>query len=302
MYKRVLVPLDGSELAETAFPYAREIAVKLGLEVILLHVANPQEPELLPVYLSYVKHAAEAFSQPLKAGVKAIKSRGEVIGGYAADSILRFAEDNKVDMIMMTSHGRSGLRYRILGSVADRVLRASKVPVWLVPAPAAEKASRAKKWTLKKVLVPLDGSKLAELVLPHVETLAKPASTEKINVVLLMISQPPPLPTASTPESTMNWGKIIEEHLTQAGKVAEQYLTRIGKRLTSSGINVASEVLVGEATTEIINYASRKHFDLIAMASHGHSGATRWAYGSVADKVVHGATVPVLLVRPQHGQ
>jgi nucleotide-binding universal stress UspA family protein len=177
--------------------------------------------------------------------------------------------------------------------VADRVLRASKVPVWLVPAQISHT-----KWTMRKILVPLDGSELAEVVLPHVEMLAK-TRKNKIEVVLFRVSEAPVFLTASTPESTMDWGKLIEKHLIQAGKVAEQYLADIGDRLTDAGLSVDSEALVGEPAHEIIDYAAQNHFDLIAMASHGHSGLSRWAYGNVADKVIHGASCPVLLVRPQ---
>lgn len=303
MYKTVLVPLDGSELAETVSHYAAEVAGRLGLEVVLLHVANPDRPELLPTLRAYVDHVAEVVSLQAararkRAGIegKPVKARGDVIGGYAADGILRYAEEQDIDLIMIASHGRSGVRRWVLGSVAERILRSSKAPVWLVPVQASGGVEH--KWSLRKVLVPLDGSPLAEQVLPYVETLAKQRDTGAVSIVLLRVWEPLVAPGASTPESTLDWARLVEEHLRKVREVADRYLAEVGKRLTDAGLMVKSEVRVGEPASEIIDYAAANNFDLIAMATHGHSGFTRWSYGNVANNVLHAATVPVLLVRP----
>lgn len=285
MYGKILIPLDGSELAETIFRRARWLMSRLEVGVNLLYVAHPNEPELLPMYQAYIQHQAERLSSG-ESGVARV--RAEVMGGYPADSILRYADLNEIDLIMIASHGRSGIRRFVLGSVADRVLRASKVPVWLI------RAGRPGGKELKKVLVPLDGSLLAERVLPHVEALAKPANGA-VEVTLLRVSEPP---VSLGPEQTRSWSRLIEEHLMDAGKIAEEYLALVGVRLANHGISANSEVLVGEPASQIADYAARRDFDLIAIASHGHSGITRWAYGNVADRIVRGAPCDVFLVRP----
>lgn len=303
MYKSVLVPLDGSELAETVFRYAADIAGRLGLEVTLLHVADPDEPDLLPTFRAYIDHVAEIVSLQTakvqeKAGIKGkrVQVRGEIIAGYPADIIMRYAEEKKISLILIGSHGRTGIRQQILGSVAYKVLRTSRVPVWLVRAQTG-KAIVHEQSVLHKILVPLDGSRLAELVLPHVETLAKQSGSGVLRVTLLQVWEPPVIPSVSTPESQMNWAKVIEEHINKAREAAEKHLADVAKKLTVAGLKVNSELVVGSPADEIIDYAERNHFSLIAMASHGHSGIGRWAYGNVADKVLHGATVSVLLVR-----
>ena len=111
--------------------------------------------------------------------------RGELAIGYPAEEILRYTEENDVDLIMMASHGLSGVRRWVLGSVADKVLRASGVPVWLVRAGVTEEIAYDK-WPSKTILVPLDGSELAEAVLPHAEAVAKQRGAEIIEIVLLV--------------------------------------------------------------------------------------------------------------------
>ncbi len=295
MYKRILVPVDGSELSESTFHYARELALKLGVEVILLHVANPQRPELLPMFLSYVQHSAEIVSRPpkAKAGSKTVKAKGEVIGGYPADGILRFAEDNKVDLILIASHGRSGIKRQILGSVADRVLRASKVPVWLVP--AQTKASGHKKWAMKKILVPLDGSELAECVLPHVESIAKGCSVESVTFVSVV--EPVRIPYADDEGYSLS-AKELERMESESRATSERYLNKLVSRVKYDGINIQSKVLTGgQAADMIADYATEKEVDLIIIATHGRSGISRWVWGSVADRILRSACVPVLMVR-----
>lgn len=138
MYKRMLVPLDGSELAEEVFPYAREIASRMDLDLVFLNVCNPDEIELFPMRESYVDQVVEMVScQTSENGTvtrtsKIIKSLGVVTIGYPADEILKYAEERQIDIIMMATHGDSGVRRWAIGSTAYQVLHASKTPVLLV--------------------------------------------------------------------------------------------------------------------------------------------------------------------------
>lgn len=304
MYKKMLVPLDGSELAEVTLVYAKELAGRMDLDVILLHVASPGASESMPLHQAYVEHAVEMVKLGLaevqkKFGLsrkgKAIKVRGEVVAGYPADEILRYAGEHEVDLILMATHGWSGIKRWLLGSVADKVLRASVVPVWLVRAKAAKEVVYSERL---RFLVPLDGSELAELVLPHVEALAKQRSAEPVEVVLVRVCEPLVLPPVTAPEASLNWGKLTEEHMVKSRQSAEKYLSKIEKRFEGIGAGASSVVLEGHPADRIIEYDNKNRFDLVVMATHGRSGISRWAYGSVAEKVLLGTSSPIFLVRP----
>jgi nucleotide-binding universal stress UspA family protein len=304
MYKKMLAPLDGSELAEVVLPYARELAGRLDLELTLLHVCEPHNSESQFMCQAYIDRAAEILQKQsrevqVKTGapsnVQVVEAHTEVITGHPAEEILRYAEENKVDLILIATHGRSGVRRWILGSVADKVLRKSKIPIWLVRANIPEKIIHDE-WPERTMLVPLDGSRFSESVLPHVEALAKQRGAELVNVVLLRVYEKPFI-TADYPEpDTEAHEKRIINHFKQE---AEQYLVKVEKRLADAGLNVRTEVLMGNPANEIINYAQNNHPNLIVMATHGSSGVSLWEYGNIADKILHGVSSPIFLVRPQ---
>jgi nucleotide-binding universal stress UspA family protein len=192
-----------------------------------------------------------------------------------------------------------------MGSVADKVLRASKVPVWLVRAGIPEEIVYDK-WPTRTMLVPLDGSKLAESVLPHVEAVAKQRGAELLDVVLLRVYEHPVIPSDYPRAMPLSWEEHVEQEMVKARRESEQYLAGVEKRLKDVGLRVRSEVLAGKTlwanpADEIIDYANRNPFNLIVMTTHGRSGISRWAYGTVAEKVLLGASSPILMVRPKKG-
>ncbi|UCH42935.1 MAG: universal stress protein [Dehalococcoidales bacterium] len=150
----------------------------------------------------------------------------------------------------------------------------------------------------KRILVPLDGSKMAEEVIPHAITLATECTVESAEVVLLMVFEVPHIspyhPGVSMP---LNWEKQIKQITDDAKKTARSYLNDVKKRFKNTGIKVRVEVMEGEPADKIIEYNNKNSFDVIVMVTHGRSWAKRWAFGSVADKVLHGVTNPILLVR-----
>ncbi len=310
MYRRMLVPLDGSELAEVVFTYVKEIAGRLDLEVILLHIISPEEGDFFaPVHRAYIKQTAETIRRlsrevqkrtGIQPGGKPVEVRGELAVGSPPEEILRYADEKDADFILMATHGRSGIRHWALGNVPDKILRASKVPVLLVRAGIPDETPYDK-WPKKTILVPLDGSELAESVLPHVETLAKQRGTEPLDVVLLRVCEPPVTTSYYATELSgvpLNWGDYIQQETARGKQVANNYLAGIEKRFRDININVRSEVLVGKAADEIVDYAIKNPFNLIVMATHGRSGIRRWVYGSVAESVLLGVASPILLVRP----
>ena len=313
MYKKMLVPLDGSELAEVVFPYAKELAGRLDLDLIFLHVYGPDESEFAPMHRDYIQHACEIVGRELgevqektggQPGSTKVEARCELAEGHPAESILRYADENEIDLILMATHGRSGFSRWAVGSVADKVVHASKVPVWLVRAGIPEEIVYDK-WPTRTILVPLDGSKLAESVLPHVEALAKQRGAEMMDVVLIRVCEGLVIPPGQARlmyydhRVTVDKDEHPDQKVAQRKREAEDYLAGVEKRLTDAGLKARSEVLWGNPADEIVAYADRHPFNLIVMATHALSGLSRWAIGSVADRVVRGVSRPVFLVRPR---
>ncbi len=313
MYRKMLVLLDGSELAEVVLPFAKELTASLDLEVFLLQVYGASGRELVPAHRAYIERAAERLTSQVedaqdRLGIEAKDRRAEVHGeladGYYADEILRFAEEREIDLILMASHGRSGIRRWRMGSVADKVLRASKVPILFVHAGVTD-AVPYDAWPSKSLIVPLDGSEKAEAVLPHVETLALQRSIEPLGVTLVRVCDPPIAPSYYSPELSgvpLNWGEFMEQEMTRCKQAATEYLATTAKRLADRGVKVKSEVLVGKAADEIIDYAGKEPYSIVVMATHGRSGLSRLVYGSVAESVLIGVSNPILLAKPNPGE
>jgi len=196
----------------------------------------------------------------------------------------------------MASHGHSGIRRWAMGSVAEKVLHSSKVPVLLIRSCVPEDIVYDR-WSRTTLLVPLDGSHMAESVLPHVESLAKQRGHQKVDVTLLHVYEHPSI------VSQLDRFLIPKGHTEHPANISpdaeEEYLAGVTKQLEDKRLSVHSVTLEGQPAEEIVDYANQNHFNLIVMATHGRSGLGRWAYGSVAHKVLLGVSSPLFLVRPQ---
>jgi nucleotide-binding universal stress UspA family protein len=183
--------------------------------------------------------------------------------------------------------------------VADKILRATRVPVWLVHADA-EKVPYDQ-WPSRTLLVPLSGSDVSAIVIPHAKALAKQKGAP-LDVVLMEVVEPPITPSYYSPELTgmpLNWGQFVEQEIARSKKAAQEHLTGVEKQFREAGINVSSLVLTGKPAEEIVTYAGKNPFTVIIMATHGRTGLSRLVYGSVAQSVLYGITNPMVLIRPQ---
>jgi len=146
-----------------------------------------------------------------------------------------------------------------------------------------------------KILVPLDGSKLAECIFPYVEELVKTKDVKEI--VLFRVCEQPAIPADYPANMPISWEKHVSDIMESAQGQCSLYLGEVEKRMKNLGVKVKMESCLGKAADEIAKYAEHNKIDLIVMASHGRSGASRWAFGSVAEKVFRCTCVPVLMVK-----
>lgn len=286
MYERILVPLDGSELAERALLYVEGVAGRLHSEVILLTAYVPGEGLERPLRAYLEKRAEELRSLGIKASPL-------VIQGNAASEILDFAEKNDIGLIVISTHGRTGPGVWAMGSIANKVVQKSRIPTLLIRSTELERVVAKK--DLQKILVPLDGSQFAESIIPCVEGLAKGRDNE---VILLRVIEPIKPPHFTIAEEGADWQNYEKRFMAKAEKEAKRYLGKEESVLKDRGVKVSSASLLGKPAQTILQYAEDNSVSLIALATHGFSGITKWAYGSVASKIIESSSKPVLLIRP----
>ncbi|MGD0857474.1 MAG: universal stress protein [Dehalococcoidia bacterium] len=298
MYEKILVPLDGSELAEVALPYAEELAGRLGSEIILIYVSeltkDPGDKKLrsyLQKMVEATKDGASKYSN--KPGIgPAVEVKSIILSGSPAEKIVEYADNENIGLIVISTHGQSGIKRWALGSVADKVVRATIRPVALIRAKGARPDMRGK-GMLNKVLVSLDGSKEGEAIIPYIEELA---SRLKVKVILLKV-------LARGYYASDTYIPLPDQQIESDKALATAYLNNVGARLKEKGIAITIEerldieIRFGNEAEQIIQFADELHADLLAMTTHGRSGVGRWVFGSVAEKVLHEGNTPLLLVR-----
>jgi nucleotide-binding universal stress UspA family protein len=316
--KTILVPLDGSAVAEQVLPHVRRLAPILAAQVRLIRVVSDEEiarvladdgalahelgsqTPIGPVEAQRVgdllRQRAADYLAARAAELREAGTDVEVVmrDGSPAEQIIAVAAHDHDTLIAMATHGDSGLRRWALGSVADKVLHAATTPVFLVR--AIEPPAGVRPW--KRILVPLDGSALAEQALPLAITLARTTQAELIvlQVVIPLAADAPGLsPFARLLPPSIAFPDVPREQ-------AHQQLATTIDRFGAHEALITPVVVFGFPAEAIINEAVRHHVDLIVMATHGYSGLRRWTLGSVADKVLHASTVPLLLVRVQPSQ
>jgi nucleotide-binding universal stress UspA family protein len=304
MFEKILVPLDGSAIAQGILPCVKTLARPFRSTIILFHAAEvPVEPRgrRQKEYAQETTNRTRSLAEEYLTGVAKVLRRQRFkvemrVGlGGVAHSITDFAEAEKVELVAMSTHGRAGLARWMLGSAPDRVLRHAHQPVLLVR-PTGDTPAEAKAFPLKTIIVPLDGSRAAEAALPHAQEMAKML---KLEVVLVQVI------SAETTVQFTPMGPdtlaIPTDVLQRIDLVASGYLAGVGKDLKRQGIQVRWDVLRGMAAHRIVEFARETPGSMVVMTTHGRSGLRRWVLGSVADEVVRASGEPVLVVRPGRG-
>lgn len=289
-YQKILIPLDGSKLAEQSLAPATAVAEAMQAHLILLQVVPPilmvTDPYLYEEMRTQAEQEADSYLnslQPRLADVK-IETVHEVVDGPVALSIIDYARENAVDLIVISSHGRSGVSRWVYGSVAQKVLRQAPCATLIIRA-----QTEVKPFAYNRILVPLDGSELAEHALEPALTLATAMAAE-----LLLLRVTPPAHIAIETLSVQQLFTQLEE---MERDEAEIYLKKTVAALANGNPPITIHVTTGSVAETIIDFANTHEVDLIAMSSHGRSGVSRWMYGSVTEKVLHGANCATLVIR-----
>lgn len=280
MFRKVLVPLDGSKLSESALdPLKRLLGEVEGAQATLLFVNDPDL--VAPPSEESVADALTRVSARVREwglGCEVLRESGDPAG-----LILDAVERLQPDLITMATHGRSGLQRLVRGSVAERVLRHVHVPLLMVNPEAEE---RSEDTAFRRILVPLDGSPLADGILPYVIALARSVGSE---VSLLRVESLEPYisdPLIGVP--------FCEPTLWNPQAVMETLAPQLD-RMVEARVDAKIVARIGDAAGEIATLAN--DYDLVALSSHGRSGVSRWWFGSVAEQVLRVVNRPVLLVR-----
>lgn len=298
MYTRIVVPLDGSQLAEQVLPYARLLARALHARIELLRVFEPVSLSLVDpdhgLFLDRIVESLRIQGQDYLEKIAAtLRKEGLTVTlavheGSPAARIVEEGEKESGSLIAMSTHGRSGIARWVLGSTTNKVIHATVRP--LVVVRSRDPQALPAEVKLTTVIVPLDGSSHAEQVLPHVIGLAKALGAKVM-----------PVRVTPTPAEYHPLGYPVgpfPDFFQKVDAEAGTYLGDIAQRLRGEGVaSVEPELLHGDAAAQIVEVAQRTADSLVAMTSHGRSGVGRWLLGSIADRVVSYSGDPVLMVR-----
>ena len=276
---------DGTDASVEILPYVTQLAKAIETP-LALHTVIDIDPSELPPPLSPAQiqdnllahandHLASVARSAREQGVSVSASTSM---GKAAEEILRAAKDEACGLIAMATHGRNLVGRALLGSVTDKVLHASQVPVLVITPEKAQEHHGSEGPLLSSVVAPLDGSELAERSLPHVENLAQ---TLSLGVVLLRVV------TGTYPATYP---------LEELERQALRYLDTVARRLRDRDLKVTTQVLRGTPALAVAEFARFNPQSIIVITSHGRSGITRWLMGSVAEALVRSSGDPVMVI------
>ena len=285
MLETILVPLDGSAGAEIALPFATEIAARARANLILATAAPPDTRDMEPLYHSYLERARKLAQVQLRnAGAENAKIYFHVLPGTPAEAILRYADEAGAGLIVMARRGADTRGPWLLGGVVSKVIRASLHPVLVVKKAAAMGKS------IRKILVPLDGSPAGESALLVAEALARTLGS---TLVLYHAIEP----VAAWAGYGLGAGYSAAQEPAHTRDDAPGYLEGVRQRIATKGLDVSAVTEEGLPADLILSYAQNQGVDLIALATHGRTGVGRWVLGSVTEKVISYAEVAILVAR-----
>lgn len=299
MYNVIMVPTDGSGFDREAIRVATQMSNGTGASMKLVRVYSAPRVFAGPDTIDYPQKAVdgERDRELSQLNALAAECRNETSGSVSAvleegpvsDALARFARLNDVDLIVISSHGRGGFARLSLGSVTDSLIRNTNIPVIVVKPPSSYLNPRISR-PFEEILVPLDGSKLAEEIIPQVIELA---TLNEARVVLLNVLVPATYSQKQIVDAKLPWWEDDVE-------VARTYLGELADKIRRAGVPTTIEIAIGEDVADAITRsASRLRANLIAIATRGRGGISRLLRGSVADKVIRTSRTSLLVFHPK---
>ena len=284
MFQKILVPLDGSKLAEQVFPYVIELASAFNSEVISVGVCEPEESEYGHICRIYVNSQSDILRD--KIGAEKVKSL--TLSGKPAEEIIDYAHRSDVNLIVMASHGRSGIKPWSLGSTVDKVLHKVNVPLLIIKA-TDKPIKSAKSSLLHRILAPMDGTEICETVLPYLRECSKNLKSEV--TLLQVLAEGKHVHTVGG----IDFVYFKDHDISSERTKTEDYLKKILDTLDGPAAK-KFKIRTGDPAEEIVKCAKETKSQVIALSTHGHTGIERWAYGSVTHKVLQTIKQSILLI------
>jgi len=301
-FRSIVVPLDGSPFAEQAIPAAAAIAGAAGAKVrlVLAHrlPPPPNDPETAKLYVSVELAVRKSEREYLRSIARRLKDGGVqasalMLEGPAGPTLVHWISGSAADLVVMTTHGRGALGRATYGSVADQLVRSLEVPVLLLRPETAGRAGKDTAWMAREIVVGLDGSRAAETALGAAAALAR-----TLEVPMTLVQVVLPLAVAADPPLSFPTG--YDAQITEVRRrEARDYLEDVAEGLRAQGIAATAVAAVaGSAAGMLLELGRSERGVLLAIGTRGRGGVKRLMLGSVADKLVRGAEVPVLVVPP----
>jgi nucleotide-binding universal stress UspA family protein len=274
MLKKIILALDGSENAERAVPWVKRYAAKEIAQVTLVRAVVPDrvDPEFIPSELQEARNYLQRFEAELNyAGIPA---KIRVAEGRPAEVLAKTAAEEGADLLIMTTRGGSPVQRWLLGGVTEQTLRLSPAPVLVV----RSRTPVPKQARVRRIIVPVDGSRLAEASAPWVKRLAR---LFKARVVFLHVY--PVGPAGLRTGNEENYDALHKR------------MARLCKGFLQDGVKAAFKLQRGDAADRILKFADAN--DVVVTTTHGFGGFKRWIFGSVAEKLIHAAEIPIVVYK-----
>lgn len=296
MVDHILVPLDGSSLAECVLPHTVAVARALDAQVTLLRAVERSTPEVEsgvidPLEWHMLKSEADAYLDEVASRLQdtGLQMKKTLVEGEPAERIIEFAHDENVGLILLSSHGRSGLSGWNISSVVQKVALRAYTTMIIVRAyrPVTQEITGL---SYDRLMVPLDGSRRAECVLPWATNLAE---FHHCRLVLTHVVNKPEVPRRAP--LTGEESKLVERLTALNRKNGERYLEELESRLSSE---VETRLLVSDHPTATLHaLVEQEDVDMVLLAAHGYSGDAQWSYGSIALNFIAYGTTPLLIMQ-----
>jgi nucleotide-binding universal stress UspA family protein len=297
MLETVLIPLDGSTLAECVLPHGIAIAQTFNAHIVLLRILEersftdtPRSVDPLNWHIRKSEARAYLDSVAMRVEQSGLPVQSVILEGRAADQIVAYADSNDIDLIMLSSHGQSGLSDWSVSSIAEKVTRRANTSLMLVRANQPDQPADTR---YRRLLVPLDGSRRAEYTLPIATALARNYRSE---LLLAHVVTKPEMARRTPPgeEDIELVNRLLERNRDEGAR----YLDELQARLRSDTFDIRTRLLVGEYLTDALHdLVAQESADLVIMSAHGFSGEPRWHHGRVVSSFIDYGTTPLLIIQ-----